>query len=60
MKHDRVDPAAFFTKPSNRLFAAYAARVAILDQPKRSLRGVRNLRRMEQFRDAIQAVVPGA
>jgi hypothetical protein len=59
MRLNRLDPARFFGKPSNRLFAAFAARIAVLDQPKRALRVLRRDANMMEFQRAIEEVAPG-
>jgi hypothetical protein len=59
MRLTRLDAARFFGKPSNRLFAAFAARIAVLDQPKRSLRVLRREAHMLAFQRAVDEVAPG-
>lgn len=61
MRSCALDATQFFIKPCNRLFAAYAARVAVLEQPKRALRVLgRDDGRMPAFRDAVMRAAAGA
>jgi hypothetical protein len=59
MKLKRLEPRAFFERPSNRLFAAFAARIAVLDQPKRALRVLQQRARMGLCQSAVLAVAAG-
>ncbi len=59
MRLTRLDATRFFGNPNNRLFAAFAARIAVLDQPKRSLRVLRRDAHMLAFQRAVDEAAPG-
>ena len=59
MREQRLEPASL-QKTSTRFFAAYAERVAVLDQPKRALRVLRNHERMAMMQRAAESVCKGA
>ena len=58
MREQRLEPASL-QKASTRFFAAYAERVAVLDQPKRALRVLRNHERMAMMQSAAESVCKG-
>ena len=49
-----------YSKPSLRFLAGFAAQIAILDQPKRALRVLRNERLMHAYQAAVQREAKGA